>query len=184
MKRAFDIILSITVLLITLPFLIILAIIIFIDDRGNPIFKQKRVGLNCETFNIYKFRSMKTNASSLGPYYTQDNDSRVTRIGRFIRRTSIDELPQLINVLLGDMSIVGPRPDVPDQQSSYIESDWKKRHLVKPGITGLSQSTLRSDASPSERLKNDLDYVEEHNFRIDMKIIYLTIIQLLKKGGN
>ncbi|MDN4705098.1 sugar transferase [Vibrio parahaemolyticus] len=118
MKTIFDCLVSALALILLAPLLFVVAIIIFVDDPGSPFFKQKRVGLGGREFGMYKFRSMKCNASEVGPYFTQQNDPRITRVGRVIRRTSIDELPQLINVLLGDMSIVGPRPDVPVQEKT------------------------------------------------------------------
>ena len=155
-----------------------------IDDWGTPFFKQTRVGLDGKQFNLFKFRSMKLNADKSGPYYTVDNDPRITKVGSFIRRTSIDELPQLFNVVLGQMSIVGPRPDVPIQEKNYTLEQWKKRLSVKPGITGLAQATVRSDATPEIRLSLDLEYVEKKNIMLDVKIIMMTVKQLYRKGGN
>src|SRR5690606_34894805 len=104
--------------------------------------------------------------------------------GRYLRRYSLDELPQVINVLKGDMSVVGPRPDVPAQRSLYSQADFAKRHSVRPGITGLTQATLRSNATPEGRLRLDLEYVDRASFLLDMKILALTVRQVLTKGGN
>ena len=106
------------------------------------LFRQTRLGLHGREFGMFKFRSMVKNAASIGPYFTSDNDPRITRVGRFIRRTSIDELPQILNVLRGDMSLVGPRPDVPAQRALYSDADWAQRCSVRPGITGLAQALL------------------------------------------
>lgn len=184
MKKVFDVFVSVMVLLCLSPVLVVVAVLIMIDDPGTPFFRQKRVGINGKTFGMYKFRSMKLNASETGPYYTQANDPRITKVGRFIRRTSIDELPQLLNVLFGDMSIVGPRPDVPVQEQNYTPEQWKMRTSVKPGITGLAQATVRSDATHEQRTLLDLQYVREHSFMLDMKIILMTVQQIIKKGGN
>lgn len=133
---------------------------------------------------MYKFRSMVKNASQVGPYFTTDNDPRITRVGRFIRRTSIDELPQVINVLLGDMSLVGPRPDVPVQRSLYTEADWVERCSVRPGITGLAQAMYRSDSTEHQRLEADLRYVREASLWLDLKICWWTLRRLRGQGAN
>ena len=143
MKRLLDILISITVISIFLPIFFLVALLIFISDFGPIIYRQKRVGRLGREFEIYKFRSMVVNADRLGGYSTQHNDFRITSIGRFIRRTSLDELPQLFNVLLGSMSIVGPRPDILAQKSIYTDGEWGLRTSVRPGITGLAQATLR-----------------------------------------
>ncbi|BCK22154.1 sugar transferase [Vibrio cholerae] len=184
MKKIFDIVVSIIILLLLSPLLLIVTILIMIDDHGSPFFVQRRVGFMGKEFGMYKFRSMKINSDKDGPYFTQHNDPRITRIGRFLRRSSIDELPQLLNVIFGDMSIVGPRPDLPVQKSLYSELDWNKRHSVKPGITGLAQATVRSDSTHEKRLELDLEYVNNHNFLYDLKIVCLTVKQLIIKGGN
>jgi lipopolysaccharide/colanic/teichoic acid biosynthesis glycosyltransferase len=148
------------------------------------LFRQVRVGLGGREFGIYKFRSMVRNAAAVGPYHTASDDPRVTRVGRFIRRTSLDELPQLLNVLAGDMSLVGPRPDVPAQRTLYAAADWQARCSVRPGITGLAQALLRSAATPQQRLDLDLRYVREHSLGLDLKIIAWTLGRLTGKGAN
>ena len=127
---------------------------------------------------------MIVEANKVGSYSTATNDPRITNIGRFIRRTSIDELPQLLNVIGGDMSLVGPRPDVPQQRSNYSQEQWELRASVKPGITGLAQAILRSDATPDERLALDLEYVQSHTLSYDIKILLKTAKQIIAKGGN
>lgn len=184
MKRLIDMVLSLAALVLLLPILAVTALAIFIDS-GLPIFfKQTRVGVDGRLFGMYKFRSMRRDAEATGPYFTQDNDARITRVGRFIRRTSVDELPQLINVLLGDMSLVGPRPDVPAQRDLYSAAEWQQRCSVRPGITGLAQALIRSVGTHQDRLALDLRYTREHNAWLDLKIMWLTIGRLNGKGGN
>ena len=132
---------------------------------------------------MFKFRSMIIDASDKGSYQTAPNDPRITRVGRFLRRNSLDELPQLMNVLLGDMSLVGPRPDVFDQRKFYKESDWVRRVSVRPGITGLAQATVRSSATPTQRLDLDLEYVENAGLLLDLKVLVLTARQIFGKGS-
>lgn len=184
MKRLFDFLFSAIAILLLLPLLVAIALSILIFDFGPIIYYQKRVGYMAQPFNIYKFRSMVVNADSLGGYSTQHNDFRITYFGRFIRRTSLDELPQLFNVLLGSMSIVGPRPDVMEQRTIYTDQEWEIRLRVRPGITGLAQATLRSDASVSERKNLDIFYVQNQSFLFDLKIMTMTIRQIIYKGGN
>lgn len=182
-KRLFDISVSAVLLIILMPLMTLLAILIKLESAGNVIFRQQRVGRNGEIFSIYKFRSMVVNASAQGPYFTRENDSRVTRVGRFVRKTSLDELPQLINVLKGDMSLVGPRPNIPEQEGEYTPEEWNKRNSVRPGITGLAQATLRSAATYEERTRLDLEYVDKSWFLYDIKIILMTMAQIFGKGG-
>lgn len=184
MKRLFDILSSLVVLLSVLPLFFIVAIIIILDNFGPVFYKQKRIGLNGKEFDMYKFRSMRIDADQIGPYFTSENDPRITRAGKWLRRTSIDELPQLLNVLLGHMSVVGPRPNVIQQQELYSAVMWKKRNTVRPGITGLAQATKRSEATGEERNSSDFEYIDKQDFMFDLKIIFMTIIQLVKKGGN
>jgi lipopolysaccharide/colanic/teichoic acid biosynthesis glycosyltransferase len=154
-------------------------------DSGWPVFfRQVRVGRGGREFGMFKFRSMVKDAASTGPYFTEANDVRITRVGRFIRRTSIDELPQIINVLLGDMSLVGPRPDVPEQQALYSPEDWSRRCSVRPGITGLAQAMIRSVGTHQDRLALDLRYTREQSSWLDFKILWLTLGRLSGKGGN
>lgn len=185
MKRIFDLIISALVLLLLWPLFVVIAILIKIDSPGPVFFKQKRMGLYGQPYWMYKFRSMDTQAEKKGPYFTQENDPRITKTGRFIRKTSIDELPQLINVIKGEMSLVGPRPDVPAQKKDYTPEDWQKRLSVPPGITGLAQAVKRSSATGRQRLEYDLEYVDKASFLMDLKIILLTVKQVLfRKGTN
>jgi lipopolysaccharide/colanic/teichoic acid biosynthesis glycosyltransferase len=184
LKRSFDVIGSLALMIMTFPVWLVLAILIRSHDGGPVLYRQRRVGLGAETFDILKFRSMVQNADKVGGYSTADNDARITPIGRVLRRYSLDELPQVLNVLKGDMSVVGPRPDVPAQRALYSDADFAKRHSVRPGITGLAQATLRSSAMPEERLRLDLEYVDRANFLFDMKVIAMTMRQVVTKGGN
>lgn len=184
LKRGFDILSAGFFLLVSAPVWLLIAIMIKAYDGGPVFYRQIRTGLGGRTFGVLKFRSMVQNADKIGGYSTADDDPRITPIGRFIRRTSLDELPQLFNVLLGDMSVVGPRPDVPEQRSLYSAEEFGKRNRVRPGITGLAQATIRSAATPEERKRLDLEYVDRAGLLLDLKILALTVRQVLTKGGN
>lgn len=185
MKRLLDIITSLILLILLSPLIFVVGILIKFDSHGPIIFSQQRVGLNGKLFSIYKFRSMHRDSEKLGPHSTSLNDSRITRFGRFIRATSLDELPQLINVLKGEMSIVGPRPDLVIQEKDYRPVDWNLRLSVRPGITGLAQVNGRSNCTFEERLHYDLEYARSHNFLLDLKILYKTATTvLLRKNTN
>jgi len=184
MKRLFDIVSSLIGLLCLSPLFILTSIMILLDNFGPVFYKQQRVGLNGKLFGMYKFRSMRVDADKIGPYFTSKDDPRITPSGKWLRRTSIDELPQLVNVLLGHMSIVGPRPNVMQQKELYSENNWMKRNTVRPGITGLAQATNRSSATGDERDILDLEYVDKSSFIFDLKIILMTIKQVVLKGGN
>ena len=190
-KRFFDIIFSIIVCLFILTWLIpILWVFIKIESKGPLIFSQKREGLDGRKFVCYKFRSMKLNTMS-DKVHAVENDIRVTRIGSFIRKTSIDELPQFLNVIKGDMSVVGPRPHLPSLSSEYQKDvdDYFKRHAVKPGITGLAQvSGYRGEIKKRSDIKNrvrlDIFYIENWSFLLDIKIILMTVFNVFKGEEN
>jgi lipopolysaccharide/colanic/teichoic acid biosynthesis glycosyltransferase len=184
MKRVMDIVLAGLALLLLSPVLLATAAAVAIDSGLPVFFRQVRVGRGGRTFGMVKFRSMVRNAAAIGPFNTSTNDPRITRVGRFIRRTSLDELPQLLNVLRGDMSLVGPRPDVPLQRSLYSDADWALRCSVRPGITGLAQALLRSEGTEDQRRELDLRYVREHDLWLDLKIMAWTLGRLSGKGGN
>ena len=183
-KRLIDIALSLAALVLLMPVLLGAALAICIDSGLPVFFRQQRVGAVGRVFDMYKFRSMRRDAEATGPYFTQANDARITRVGRFIRRTSIDELPQLINVLRGEMSLVGPRPDVPEQRNLYSATEWQQRCSVRPGITGLAQALIRSVGTHQDRLALDLRYTREQSAWLDIKILWLTLGRLSGKGGN
>ena len=184
MKRATDIVLSLLALLLLLPILTLAACAVAVDSGFPIFFKHQRMGRHGREFGMFKFRSMVKNAASIGPYFTDANDARITQVGKFIRRTSIDELPQIFNVLLGDMSLVGPRPDVADQRALYSTEDWACRCSVRPGITGLAQVKGRSEISWESRLSLDLDYAKNASWWLDMQIMWWTLCQLGGKRAN
>lgn len=184
-KRGLDIILSIIGVLILSPLLIIVALAIKIDSKGPVIFKQKRLGLNGSEFNIYKFRSMCNNAEKDG-VYCEKGDARVTKIGKFIRATSIDELPQFFNIIKGEMSIIGPRPTLtyhPWKYEEYTEIQ-KKRFKVRPGVTGWAQINGRKDVEWNKRIEYDIEYIEKLSFKFDAQILWKTIIKVLMMRDN
>jgi len=183
MKRLLDLLASsLGLLLLAVPFLL-LGLVVLLDSPGFPLYRQQRVGRDGKLFGMFKFRSMVPGADRNGPYFTRRGDPRITRVGAFLRRTSLDELPQLINVALGHMSLVGPRPDVPAMESLYPPDIWRERHRIRPGITGLAQATLRSEATPDQRLAMDLEYVRTASLLLDLKILYMTLRQVTTKGS-
>lgn len=188
-KRVSDIILSIIGLVFTMPILIIIAILIKIEDGGDILFKQIRIGKNGKKFNMYKFRSMRPDAEEIkkqlmehnemsGPMFKIKNDPRITKIGRFIRKTSIDELPQLINIIKGDMSIVGPRPSLPNEVEAF--EPWMMERLsVRPGLTCYWQVGGRNSIGFEDWMRLDIKYIEERNLWIDIKLIFKTFSVLV-----
>jgi len=184
MKRVLDVFISIVALILLSPVWIAAAVAIAYESGRPVLFRQTRLGLGGREFGMLKFRSMVKNAAAVGPYHTAQDDPRITRVGRWLRRTSIDELPQLLNVLKGDMSLVGPRPDVPAQRGFYSDTDWQQRCSVRPGITGLAQASLRSEATETQRLALDLRYAREHSIGMDFAILLRTVSRLSGKGSN
>lgn len=193
LKRCFDVIVSILLLIVTLPLMLIIAALIKSDSKGPVIFKQERVGMGGKPFTILKFRTMVKNAEDLfkldidkdnvGAFVFQDkNDSRVTRVGSFLRRTSLDELPQLINVLFGTMSLVGPRPEIP-AVAKYYNDIQKLRLNVKPGITGLAQVSGRGEIELDKTIAYDLEYIRKFCFWYDIEILFKTIFVVFKREG-
>jgi putative colanic acid biosynthesis UDP-glucose lipid carrier transferase len=190
-KRFFDVIFSLLVCFLVLTWLMpILWILIKIESKGPVIFSQKREGLDGKKFVCYKFRSMKINKMS-DKTHTSANDDRVTKLGAFMRKTSIDELPQFFNVLKGEMSVVGPRPHLPSLSVEYQKDvdDYLRRHIVKPGITGLAQvSGYRGEIKKKSDIKNrvrlDIFYIENWSFLLDVKIILMTIFNVFKGEEN
>ena len=187
-KRLMDIMLSAIGLIILSPILLVVAILIKIDSKGPIFFKQKRVGLNGREFDIYKFRSMVVNAEELkeklekqnemsGPMFKIADDPRITKIGKFIRKTSIDELPQLWNVIKGDMSLVGPRPSLPKEVEQF-EPWMEERFKVKPGLTCYWQVGGRNNIDFENWMKLDIKYVKERTLAIDIMLIFKTFFVL------
>ncbi|MFU7517523.1 sugar transferase [Clostridium sp. HCS.1] len=187
-KRVIDILGSMIGIVLLSPLLLVIAILIRLESKGKVIFSQMRVGLNRKEFKIYKFRSMVENAEDLrkkledknevsGPMFKIKKDPRVTKVGRFIRNTSVDELPQLINVLKGDMSLVGPRPSLPSEVAKF-EPWMLKRLEVKPGLTCYWQVSGRSNIGFQEWMELDIKYVNEMSIWVDIKLILKTILLL------
>ncbi|MFG6686996.1 sugar transferase [Mariniflexile sp. HNIBRBA6329] len=195
-KRCFDIVFSFIGLIILLPFLIIIALIIKIDSKGPVLFIQGRVGKNNKDFNIYKFRTMHMQSEIKGLLTIGNHDSRITKVGYFLRRYKIDEFPQLINILKGDMSFVGPRPELRHYVNFYSEDDMKI-FSVRPGITGLASLKYRNEVellkaaeNPEEffiktiipdKLKYNKTYIKNRSFFFDLKLILITIIKVVTK---
>lgn len=183
LKRVIDFLIG----LIALPFVVFLIIIfspiIFLADRGPVFYCGKRIGKNGKSFKMIKFRSMKVNAPDIrledGSTYNGEDDPRVTKIGKFLRKTSIDEFPQFLNVLVGQMSLIGPRPDPVDWLDKYPD-DIKEFLKVRPGITGYSQAYFRNGADGYQKMKNDLYYAKNISFKLDVKIFLKTIATVIK----
>ena len=194
MKRLFDIVAATCGIVILSPLMIIIAVLIKGEDHGPIFYKQVRVGKNGKLFKIYKFRSMFVNADKMldklkeqndveGPMFKMKNDPRVTKIGRFIRKHSLDELPQFFNVLKGDMSLVGPRPPLPLEVVEYSEYD-KQRLYVTPGCTGLWQATERNEVGFSEMVQLDIQYIQRASFMFDLWIIWKTLEIMINPNSS
>lgn len=186
LKRIFDISVSIILLIPFILILIPITIFIWLEDKGPIFYNSNRLGKNGKIFKMYKFRSMKVNAPDIrnkdGSTFNSDNDERLTKTGKIIRKTSIDELPQILNVLKGDMSIVGPRPDLPEDIYSYKKGEMI-RLIVLPGITGYSQAYYRNSIIAAKKIKNDCYYVKNFSIWFDIKIIIQTIKSVLKRDN-
>ena len=184
-KSSIEFIFSLLLLIITLPICLIACIAIYLELGVNPIYTQKRVGLNGYIFKIYKLRSMYIDAEKDGPRWASENDERVTKVGRIIRKTRIDELPQLVNILKGDMSIIGPRPERPELIKEFIKylPDFNDRLLVKPGITGWAQVNGGYTLTPKEKLEFDKYYIQNRGFRLDLLILIKTIMVIFTRHG-
>ncbi len=180
-KRLCDIVIAVVVIAFALPLMLVIAALIKVDSRGPVLFRQLRSGRNQRPFVILKFRTMKAEPASEGRQATRD-DRRVTKVGRFLRRSSLDEMPQILNVLWGDMSVVGPRPHAlwHDMTFSGLIDDYRDRYLVKPGITGLAQITGCRGETPTKadmlrRVEKDLEYIEKRSLALDLKILLRTL---------
>lgn len=184
-KRAFDLFASISllILLIIFPVMIIVPILIKIDSKGPAIFTQDRTGKNGKIFKIYKFRTMRIPEDSLDENGNMlEPKKRITKLGAILRKTSIDELAQLFNIINGTMSFVGPRPTLPYQSERYNERQ-KKRHDMRPGITGWAQVNGRNELTWSEKLEYDVEYIEKFSLLFDIKILFKTVAVVLKQDG-
>ena len=186
-KRYFDIILAILILIPTAPIMLIAAIAIKLDSPGEVIFKQERIGLNGKTFWIYKFRTMCVGAEKMaGGVYESHNDVRVTKIGNVLRKSSIDELPQLINILKGEMSFIGPRPPLtyhPWKYEDYTKAQ-KRMFEVRPGISGWAQINGRKAVEWHKRIKLNVWYVDHCSFGLDIYIFFMTIFKIFTNADN
>ena len=186
LKRIFDLIISIIVLPIFVVIFIVVAILIKLDDGGPVIYKSKRIGKNFKIFYMYKFRSMRVDAPNLlnedGSTYNSKSDPRVTKIGKFIRETSIDETAQIINVFIGNMSLIGPRAGDVESIDTYSD-DEKDKTLVKPGITGYTQAYYRNKLSVHYKRQMDVWYAHNVNFILDVKIFFKTIFTVIRRDG-
>lgn len=180
MKRLLDIVLSLPAVVILLPVFVVISVAIKLSGKGPVIFRQERAGKNGKPFTFYKFRTMKTDVDPFGPSPKAADDLRLTKVGKILREYSLDELPQLFNVLKGDMSVVGPRPLYISQMSEWDERQ-KKRLLVKPGLTGLAQISGRGELTIEEKLELDVRYVETAGFWPDLKIILTTVAQVFRR---
>jgi undecaprenyl phosphate N,N'-diacetylbacillosamine 1-phosphate transferase len=188
LKRCLDFVIALFALLVLLPVFLVISIVIKLDSSGPIVFKQKRLGYKGKVFNIYKFRTMCVGAENSGDglIIKSDSDARITKVGNFLRKSSLDELPQLLNIVKGDMAIVGPRPPVVYFPYNGYEQypKWaKKRFIVRPGITGLAQIKVRNSVPWDERIKYDIDYIDKQSIMLDLKIIFLTAFRIIKPKG-
>ncbi|MFM7295725.1 MAG: exopolysaccharide biosynthesis polyprenyl glycosylphosphotransferase, partial [Planctomycetota bacterium] len=189
-KRASDVVLSALLLALTWPLMLLTALLVRLDSKGPALFSQERVGLNGQRFTLYKFRSMRTDAEkATGPVWAQKDDPRITRSGRFIRKTRLDELPQLFNVLWGHMSLVGPRPERQvfcDDLARQIPY-YNQRHIVKPGLTGWAQINYpygNTVQDALQKLQYDLFYIKNQSFLFDLSILFQTIKTVVLRKGT
>ena len=185
LKRAMDIIISLAMLIAASPFMLLTALAIKLEDRGPALYKQERVTLNGKKFYIYKFRSMVMDAEKYGAQFSTKNDPRITKVGKFIRAARLDELPQLWNILNGDMSIVGPRPERQNYIDEFCEEtpEFIYRLKVKAGLTGYAQIYGKYNTTPLDKLKLDLMYIESYSVLLDIKLIFLTLkIMFMKES--
>ena len=187
LKRFFDIFMSLFILLLVWPIFLIIALLIKIDSKGPVIFKQQRIGRGGQVFNIYKFRSMCVGAEKTGSgVYSDKNDARVTKVGKFLRATSLDELIQVVNILKGDMSFIGPRPPLtyhPWPIEEYTE-EQKKMFNVRPGVTGWAQVHGRKDVEWNKRIELNVWYVEHLSMWTDIKIVFMTVFKVFTNADN
>lgn len=181
-KHALDFFFALLMLLAFSPLLLLVALLIKLDSQGPALFLQTRVGQHEKEFQIYKFRTMVADAHLKGPLLTQDRDPRITKLGQFLRQSSIDELPQLLNILKGEMSFIGPRPEIPQIVKDYTDRQ-RGVFAVRPGISGWAQVNGRDELDIPTKLKLDLEYVERVSLGFDLKIFLLTFPALLSRRG-
>jgi lipopolysaccharide/colanic/teichoic acid biosynthesis glycosyltransferase len=179
LKRLMDIVVSLGLLLLLSPLLLVIALAVWISSPGPILFRQQRLGRGERPFTILKFRTMVANAPAIGPPSTAEGDPRITRVGKILRKTSLDELPQLINVLRGDMSLIGPRPYVGFELENCSPEFRRQRASVRPGISGLAQVHGRSQLTADEAFAYDLEYVKRHGVFFDIRLILKTALAVL-----
>lgn len=184
-QRVLDIVLSVIGLLIGIPLMVIFGILIKVEDNGPITYKQERLGKGGKKFYIYKLRSMRTDAEKFGAQWAEKDDPRITKVGKFIRKTRIDEIPQLFNILKGDMSIIGPRPERPSFTEEFNQEipGFINRLAVKPGLTGWAQVNGGYEITPREKLIEDIYYIENRSVLLDLKILFKTIKVVLTGDG-
>lgn len=183
-KRIFDLLFALAALPFWLIILVVIGPIIYFQDRGSIFYNAPRLGKDGKVFKMYKFRSMKMNAPDLrnedGSTFNAEDDPRLTDIGKFIRKTSLDETPQLLNILKGDMSIIGPRPDLPEHMELYEGNEARKLE-IRPGVTGFNQAYFRNTIPWKERIKNDIYYIDHLSMWMDIKVFFKTAASVLKR---
>lgn len=184
-KSCIEFVLSFLLLILVIPIIILACIAIIVEIRANPFYTQERAGLNGRIFKIYKLRSMYVDAEKDGHKWASENDDRIIKVGKFIRKTRIDELPQLINIIKGEMSFIGPRPERPEFIQEFLKGipDFNDRLLVKPGITGWAQVNGGYSLTPKEKLVLDKYYIENEGFKLDLLILLKTIIVVFTGDG-
>ena len=184
-KRNFDIVISLMGLVLLSPIILFFSVLVYIESPGKVIFKQKRIGKNGSVFTLYKIRSMRLDAERNGEQWTQEKDTRILKIGTFIRRTKIDELPQLINVIKGEMTLVGPRPETPTLTFKFNDKypGFVNRLSVTPGLTGLAQISGGYYLNPHEKLKKDLEYIGNQSLIMDIWIVLNTFLVVITGKG-
>ena len=185
-KRMIGLLISILLLILIIPICLIACFFIVLESSGNPIYVQERVGLNGRKFMMYKLRSMYLDAEKNGHQWAIKNDHRITKVGKFIRRTRIDEFPQIINIIKGEMSIIGPRPERPEFVSEFLNyiPDFNDRLAIPPGITGWAQVNGGYDLTPYEKLQYDKYYIEHECFQLDSLILFKTIKVIFTGHGS
>ncbi|PNT91543.1 sugar transferase [Clostridium thermosuccinogenes] len=182
-KRLLDLVLSVIALPFLLIILVIIGPIIYFEDKGPIFYNAPRLGKDGKVFKMYKLRSMKVNAPDIrnedGSTFNSEDDPRLTKIGKFIRKTSLDETPQILNIIRGDMSIIGPRPDLPEHRRLY-EGNEERKLEVRPGITGFNQAFYRNSVPWKERIQHDIYYIDNLSLGLDIKILFKTVVSVLR----
>lgn len=183
MKRIFDILSSLIAIILFSPILLVLAIIVKCTSQGPVLFKQRRIGKDNVEFMIYKFRTMRIDTPNVATHLLKNPEQYITPIGKFMRKTSLDELPQLFNILKGEMSVVGPRPALYNQYDLIEMRTNANVHMVRPGLTGLAQVSGRDELENEQKVHFDQQYVQKQSFFFDLKLIFLTVVKVFKSEG-